>query len=112
MAAFISAQVLRNGTIRLAPNEPGALSRQRDAQPQSPASPDSPKPSSVAYSALKHLDAAVDNKNYVGLTEHARYARDMVLNPAKSLKDATHLLCQLVTVMYPEKHYLSVIQTV
>ncbi|XP_022106571.1 ectopic P granules protein 5 homolog isoform X2 [Acanthaster planci] len=112
MAAFVSAQVLQNGMLRLAPNDPGALTRRRDTQPQSPTSPDAPKPSSIAYSALKHLDAAIDNKNYVGLSEHAQYARDVVLNPVKCLKDATHLLSQLTTVMFPEKHYLSVIQTV
>ena len=112
MAAFLSAQVLRNGDIRMAPNDPGALSRHREVLSQAATSPDAPKPSNLAYSALKQLDAAIDNKNYVGLTEHARYARDLTLNPLKCLKDATHLLSQLVTVMFPEKHYLSIIRTI
>ena len=111
MASFISAQVLRNGTIRLAPNDPGAISLHHDNHPQSPMTPDTPKPSSLAYQALKQLDAAIDNKNYVGLTEHARYTRTCVFDSDKSLKDALHLLGHLVTLMYSEKHYLSVIKT-
>ncbi|XP_071788389.1 ectopic P granules protein 5 homolog isoform X2 [Asterias amurensis] len=110
MASFISAQVLRNGTIRMEPNDPGAITLHRETYPQSPTTPDVPKPSSLAYQALKQLDAAIDNKNYVGLTEHARYSRTLVLDGSKTLKDAMHLLGHLVALMFPEKHYLSVIR--
>ena len=111
MASFISAQVLRNGHIRLKPLEVGAI---RDAQsyPTSPTSPDAPRPSSQALQALKILESTVENKNYVALKEHTLLAKSYVLNSEKTLRDAQELLAKLVAALFPDQQYLLLIKNV
>ena len=110
MSSFIAAQILRNGHIRLKPLEIGAIS-DAHTYPQSPTSPDAPRPTSRALQALKILESTVENKNYVSLKEHTLLAKSFVLDPEKTLRDAKDLLSKLVAALYPEKKYLTLVTT-
>ncbi len=111
MASFISAQILRNGHIRLKPLDVGAIS-DAHSYPTSPTSPDAPRPTSQALQALKILEGTVEHKNYVALKEHTQLAKSYVMDGEKTLKDAQDLLAKLVAALFPDQQYLLLIKNV
>jgi len=100
LAAFLSAQMPSDASLRLSADAAGALNAQSA----------SASASQQARHALSHLQSLRTNNNYAPLRRTLEQAIELVTSPQMSLREANVFLSQLVNALFPDVSYLEIVR--
>lgn len=111
LAAFLSAQMPSDASLRLSADAAGAIGSKSPAvsSPQQ-SSPPACSPSQQARQTYSHLESLRTNKQYAALRDAVCMAVELVASPQMSLRDANIFLSQLVSAIFPDVYYLEIVR--